>query len=375
MKKILITGGAGFIGSHLCDGLITKDYKVTVFDNLDPQVHPERKMPDCINNKVKFIKGDVRDYDALKDAVLTNDCIFHFAAAVGVGQSQYKISKYVDININGTANLLDILANARHKIKKLIVAASMSSYGEGPVRCDKCGIFKPELRRLKEGRVLRRHSYWEIKCPRCGKISFPVPAGEETVLDANSIYAITKKVQEETCMLIGKTYGIPVVSLRFFNVYGPRQSLSNPYTGVTAIFISRIKNNNPPVIFEDGLQTRDFVWVGDVVRACILALESEKADYEIFNVGAGKPVSILEIARILIKLSGKNIIPSITYKFRKGDVRHCFADIRKIKRLLGFKPEISLTDGLSKLVDWSTEADARDHFDSALKELQDKSLV
>ncbi|MCM8764684.1 MAG: SDR family NAD(P)-dependent oxidoreductase [Candidatus Omnitrophica bacterium] len=375
MKKILVTGGAGFIGSHLCDGLIARGYKITVFDNLDSQVHPEGKVPEYINRNIVFIKGDVRDYDTLKDAVLTNDYIFHFAAAVGVGQSQYQILKYVDININGTAKLLDILVNTRHKIKKLIIAASMSSYGEGPVRCDKCGVFKPKLRRLKEGKVLRRHSCWEIKCPRCGKVSFPVPTGEETVLDANSIYAITKKVQEETCILIGKTYGIPVVSLRFFNVYGPRQSLSNPYTGVTAIFISRIKNNNPPVIFEDGLQTRDFVWVGDVVKACILALESEKADYEIFNVGTGKPVSIIEIARILIKLAGKDIIPSITYKFRKGDVRHCFADIRKIKRLLGFRPETSLADGLSKLVDWSTKADARDHFDAALKELQDKSLV
>ncbi|MCM8764001.1 MAG: GDP-mannose 4,6-dehydratase [Candidatus Omnitrophica bacterium] len=375
MKKVLVTGGAGFIGSHLCDGLIDRGYSVTVFDNLDPQVHPEGRIPDYMNRAARFIKGDIRDYNSLKDTILANDYIFHFAAAVGVGQSQYQISKYVGTNIYGTANLLDILVNAKHKIKKLIVAASMSSYGEGPVKCDRCGILKPGLRKLKEGKIVKGRSYWEIKCPVCGGVSFSVPAGEETALDPGSMYAVTKKEQEETCMLIGRTFGIPVVSLRFFNVYGPRQSLSNPYTGVTAIFISRIKNNNPPVIFEDGLQTRDFVWVGDVVKACILALESEKSDYEIFNVGTGVPISILEIAKILIKLFGKNIAPSITYKFRKGDVRHCFADIRKIRRVLGFKPEISLTDGLSKLVDWSIKADARDYFNSALRELQDKSLV
>jgi len=374
MKKV-VTGGAGFIGSHLCDALIENGYKVTVFDNLEPQVHPGELIPDYLNKKVNFIKGDVRDYQKFRDAIVGHDYVFHFAAAVGVGQSQYQISKYVDVNINGTANLLDILVNSKHKVKKIIVAASMSSYGEGMAKCEKCGIFKPSLRNLSEGIIVRERHYWEIKCPVCGKMAISIPTDEKTLLDANSIYAVTKKEQEEMCMLIGKTYGIPVVSLRFFNVYGPRQSLSNPYTGVTAIFISRIKNNNPPVIFEDGLQTRDFIWVGDVIRANILALESEKANYEIFNVGSGKPVSILKIAKMLCVLMGKSIQPVITYKFRKGDVRHCFADVRKIKKLLNFKTTVPLKDGLARLINWCQTVDAKDDFEKVLKELKEKKLV
>jgi len=375
MKKVIVTGGAGFIGSHLCDALIENGYKVTVFDNLEPQVHPGQLIPDYLNKKVNFIKGDVRDYQKFRDAIVGHDFVFHFAAAVGVGQSQYQISKYVDVNINGTANLLDILVNSKHKVKKIIVAASMSSYGEGMAKCEKCGIFKPLLRNLSEGIIVRERHYWEIKCPVCGKMAISIPTDEKTLLDANSIYAVTKKEQEEMCMLIGKTYGIPVVSLRFFNVYGPRQSLSNPYTGVTAIFISRIKNNNPPVIFEDGLQTRDFIWVGDVIRANILALESEKANYEIFNVGSGKPVSILKIAKMLCVLMGKSIQPVITYKFRKGDVRHCFADVRKIKKLLNFKTTVPLKDGLARLINWCQTVDAKDDFEKVLKELKEKKLV
>ncbi len=342
MKKVLITGGAGFIGSHLCDGLIERGYRVTVFDNLDRQVHPEGRIPDYLNRRADFINGDIRDYESLKEVVKTHDYIFHLASAVGVGQSQYEISRYTDVNIRGTANLLDILVNTRHRIKKIIVAASMSSYGEGLSECKKCGVFKPALRNLPEGIEMKRRSSWEIRCPVCGKITFPVPTHEKTSLDSNSIYAITKKEQEEMSMLIGKTYGIPVVSLRFFNVYGPRQSLFNPYTGVTAIFLSRIKNKRSPVIFEDGLQTRDFIWVKDVVKACIMVLENEKANFEIFNVGTGRPSSILEIAEILIKFMRSKCKPVITYKFRKGDVRHCFADITKIKNTIGFSAEVSL---------------------------------
>ena len=374
MKRVLITGGAGFIGSHLCDTLIEKGYKVTVFDSLDRQVHPGGKIPDYLNKKANFVKGDVRNYNKFKDVLVSNDYIFHFAASVGVGQSQYKISKYVDTNISGTANLLDILVNARHKIKKVIIAASMSSYGEGMSKCERCGIFKPELRNISENEI-KESEFWEIKCPECENLAVPIPTDEISPLKANSIYAITKKEQEEMSMLIGKTYGIPVVSLRFFNVFGPRQSLSNPYTGVTAIFLSRIKNNNPPVIFEDGLQTRDFIWVGDVVKANILAMESEKANYEIFNVGSGKPVSILEIAKLLIELSGKSIEPVVTYKFRKGDVRHCFADSKKIRRLLGFKIDISLEKGLAMLLNWGKQVEARDGFEKALTELKGKKLV
>jgi dTDP-L-rhamnose 4-epimerase len=253
----------------------------------------------------------------------------------------------------------------------LIVASSMSIYGEGLYKCEKCGNVKPELRNFKEEKI----DDWEPKCPFCNGNIIPVPTPETHQIIPNSIYAITKKEQEEMSLLIGKTYNIPVVSLRFFNVYGPRQSLSNPYTGVCAIFLSRIKNNKSPVIFEDGLQTRDFIWVGDIVNACILSMEKESANYEIFNVGSGKPISIVEIANLLIKLLGKDLKPEITYKFRKGDVRHCYADISKIKEKIGFEPETTLEEGLKKLIEWAKETKAVDKFEKAHQELKKKGLV
>jgi len=368
--KILVTGGAGFIGSHLVDKLVKLGHNVIIFDNLTKQVHPFG-IPDYLNLKAIFIRGDVRNKNKLKDVVKKVDVIYHFSAAVGVGQSQYEISKYVDVNIKGTANLLDVLVNEKHRVKKVIVASSMSIYGEGMYKCKKCGKVKPEIRDYKNEKI----TSWEPLCPFCRGELKPIPTDEDTPLKSNSIYAITKKEQEEMSLLIGRTYGIPVVSLRFFNVYGPRQSLSNPYTGVCAIFLSRIKNNNPPVIFEDGLQTRDFIWVGDIVNACLLALKKEKANYEIFNVGSGKPVTIKKIAEILIELLNKNLKPEITYKFRKGDVRHCYADISKIKRKLGFKIETKLEDGLKKLINWSKKEKAEDKFKYAEKQLKEKGLV
>ncbi|MCX8082118.1 MAG: NAD-dependent epimerase/dehydratase family protein [bacterium] len=372
MKKILVTGGAGFIGSHLVDELIKRKYKITVFDNLEPQVHPDG-LPEYYNIKAKFVRGDVRNRKQLKEVVIESDIIVHFAAAVGVGQSQYQISKYVESNIQGTANLLDILVNEKHNVKKLLVASSMSIYGEGLYECKKCGKVKPPLRNFGNIEI----SNWEPICPNCKGIINPIPTTEETPLTSNSIYAITKKEQEEMSLLIGKTYGIPVVALRFFNVYGPRQSLSNPYTGVAAIFLSRIKNNNPPVIYEDGLQTRDFIWVGDIVNACILSIEREKANYQVFNVGSGKPVSILGVAETLINLLNKKnkVNPDITYTFRKGDVRHCYADITKIKTMIGFKPEVSFENGMKKLINWSKKVKAVDKFEKASQELKEKKLV
>ncbi|MGB9677761.1 MAG: NAD-dependent epimerase/dehydratase family protein, partial [Candidatus Ratteibacteria bacterium] len=299
------------------------------------------------------------------------DYIFHFAARVGVGQSQYEIEKYIDVNIRGTANLLDILVNTKNNVKKLIVASSMSIYGEGLYKCEKCGNVKPKLRDFKNGKI----DDWEPKCPFCKGEITPLPTPETLALGCNSIYAITKRQQEEISILIGRTYNIPIVSLRFFNVYGPRQTLSNPYTGVCAIFLSRIKNNNPPVIYEDGFQTRDFIWIKDVVNACILAMEKDEANYEIFNVGTGKPVRIVDIANLLIKLLGKEIKPEITYKFRKGDVRHCYADISKIKNKLGFEIKTTLEEGMKKLIEWASQAKAEDKFEKAQKELKEKGLI
>lgn len=366
--KVLITGGAGFIGSFMVDELIRRGYEVGVFDNLDSQVHPSGRLPDYFNKKAKFAEGDVRDYDALKKVVLDADIVFHEASAVGVGQSQYEIKKYVDTNIGGTANLLNILVNEKHAVKKLLVAASMSSYGEGKYECDKCGAVRPELRPED---ILD----WEPKCPRCSGNIKPVPTDEDARQNCNSIYALSKKAQEDMCVMIGRAYGIPAVALRYFNVYGPRQSLSNPYTGVAAIFMSRIKNNHRPVIYEDGFQTRDFISVHDVVSANIAAMENTEADYRVFNVGTGQPLTIKSIAETLAKLYGKDIKPEITNKFRKGDVRHCYADISSIKNVLNWEPKVSFEDGMRELIEWSRNAESVDRFEEAVAELKEKGLV
>lgn len=368
--KILVTGGAGFIGSFIADELVKKGHSVVIFDNLEEQVHLG-KMPQYLNKNAEFIKGDVSNRDALKNAIKDVDAIIHEAAAVGVGQSMYQIQKYVNANNLGTAVLLDILANEEHDVKKLIVAGSMSSYGEGSYECEKCGTVEPGLR--AEQQMMQKD--WEIHCPKCNSHAKPVPTKEAKKQDANSIYSLTKKDQEQMCMIVGKAYGIPTVALRYFNVYGPRQSLSNPYTGVAAIFMSRIKNNNQPIVYEDGMQTRDFVSVHDVADANLLAMEKSAADYEIFNVGSGNPITIKNVADMLAKLYGKDIHPNITHKFRKGDVRHCFADISKIRRMLGFSPKISFEKGMKELIEWSKHAESIDKFEIASEELKKHGLV
>jgi dTDP-L-rhamnose 4-epimerase len=365
--KILITGGAGFIGSHIVDEL-AKNHEVVIYDNLDHQVH--ENLPDYLNKNVKFILNDIRDKAKLKEAVTDSEIIFHEAAMVGVGQSMYQIDKYMDVNILGTARLLDILANEEHCVKKLIMASSMSIYGEGKYECPDCGIFSPSLR----GEEQLKNREWEIKCPSCKNVAKPLPTDENKPAQPTSIYAISKKDQEDMCLSVGQAYGIPVVALRYFNVYGPRQSLSNPYTGVCAIFSSRFKNNNSPLIFEDGLQTRDFISVHDIVQANLLVMKKSICDYEVFNVGTGQPASILNIANTLSKLFGKSLRPEIVNKYRSGDIRHCFADISKIKKY-GFKPAISFEEGMSELVEWSKLNLANDRSDVAYEELRERGLV
>ena len=368
--KILITGGAGFIGSHLTDRLIEEGYNVRIFDNLEPQVHQGKK-PNYLNPAAEFMAGDVRDYSRLQKALAGCGAVFHLAAAVGVGQSQYRVEHYVDTNIRGTATLFDILVNQKNKVEKIIVAASMSSYGEGLYRCKKCGIVKTSLRPEKQ--LLRKD--WEPQCSKCRSVLKPLPTSEETPLNCNSIYALTKKAQEEIALILGKTYRIPTVALRFFNVYGPRQSLSNPYTGVAAIFLSRLKNNQPPVVYEDGKQTRDFISSYDICQALVLSLENKAADYEVFNVGSGKPIQITKIARVLARTLNKKIEPQITGTFRKGDVRHCFADISKIRKRLGWQPKVTFEDGMQNLIAWAREAPAEDRFLQAEAELLAKKLI
>jgi len=371
-KKILVTGGAGFIGSYLVDKLIELGHEVVVFDNLEPQVHGDgQKTPEYLNKECEFIKRDIRNRDELKKALKSREIVFHQAAAVGVGQSMYEINKYTEVNILGTANLLDILANENHQVEKLIIASSMSVYGEGKYSCVNCGVVYPKLRSLSQ---LKRGE-WEMRCPFCNQEVQSLPTDEEKPLHPTSVYSISKRDQEEMCLTIGRAYRIPTVALRYFNVYGPRQALSNPYTGVAAIFSSRILNNHPPCIFEDGLQSRDFTHVSDIVRANLLAMENKKVDYEVFNVGTGRPLTVLNIAEALIKSLSSSVDMNIVRKYREGDIRHCYADISKIRDQLGFQPKVKFEKGISEFIGWVRGEEARDQFEKSRRELEEKGLT
>ncbi len=369
--KVLVTGGAGFIGSHIVDELVARGHQVRIFDSLDSQVHPNNQAPDYLNPEAEFVQGDVRDKDALEKALQGQEIVFHKAAAVGMGQSQYQIKHYVDVNTGGTANLLDLLANTNHSVQKMIVAASQSSYGEGLCECPEHGTCKPEFR----GEDQLAQNRWEHECPHCGAVMKPAPTTEKTPMDCKAIYAITKRDQEDMTLSIGECYSIPVVALRYFNVFGPRQSLSNPYTGVMAIFMSRLANNKPPVIYEDGLQSRDFISVHDIAQANLLAMEKGEANYQVFNVGSGVPTSILDIARTLGRIYESNVEPEITGKYRKGDTRHCYADLSKITAALGFKAQVSIEDGMREIIEWSRTTTADDRFDEAASELSKRGLA
>ena len=368
--RILVTGGAGFIGSHLVDALVGQGHQVRVLDSLEAQVH-EGQRPTYLNqDHVEYLWGNVRDRALLRRALAGIEVVFHQAAAVGVGQSMYQIEKYVTANVLGTAVLLDVIVNDRLPIKKLLVASSMSIYGEGQYRCGSCGPVFPALR--EEVQLKRRQ--WEMTCPACRKPVSPEPTPEDKPLMPTSVYAVSKRDQEELCLSVGRSYRIPTVALRYFNVYGPRQALSNPYTGVCAIFSARIKNGKPPIIFEDGKQSRDFVHVSDIVQANLLAMADPQADYGVFNVGTGRPTSIGEIAAVLGTLYGGNAEPSLTQKFRAGDIRHCYADTSRLKRL-GFTPKVSLEAGLRDLAAWGKDQVAADRVEEAAKELETYGLA
>ena len=373
IDKVLVTGGAGFIGSFTVDLLVERGYDVITLDILEPQVH-QGKAPEYLSEKAGFVKGDIRDRELLTQLVKEVDAVMHLAAAVGVGQSMYQIEKYVDYNTRGTATLLDVLVNKENNVKKLIVASSMSIYGEGKYHCEKCGVDRyPELRSEEQ----MRNKAWYPHCPECKMPLKPLPTDENKPIMPTSIYALSKRHQEEMCLLTGKTYGIPTVALRYFNVYGSRQSLNNPYTGVCAIFSSRILNNNPPYVFEDGKQTRDFVHVKDVAKVNLQALECNGADYMAVNVGTEKPVSIKKLAETLIELYGTKLQPYISGEYRKGDIRHCYANAQRMQKLLNFKPTISLRDGLTELTKWAKRHGwaSIDLFNKALDELRSRKLA
>lgn len=347
--RILITGGAGFIGSHVADALLERGHSVRAYDNLDPQVHgPNPPRPTYLDPRVELVRGDVRDRESLRAALEGMDAIYHFAAAVGVGQSQYDIERYTDVNVRGTATLLDLLANEPRRIQKLVVASSMSIYGEG-LYADEEG--RPVTAGIRSVDQFAAGDF-EVRHPATGRALHPIPTPESKPPQCESIYALNKRDQEEYVLLFGRIYGVPSVALRFFNTYGSRQALGNPYTGAAAIFISRLRRGLAPLVYEDGRQMRDFVDVRDVARACVLALDSNEANGRALNVGMGEPISIADLALLLSRVAGLDLAPEITRSYRKGDIRHCFADITAIREL-GFRPAVTLEQGLSDLFEWT----------------------
>jgi len=369
--NILVTGGAGFVGSHLVDALVEKGHRVRILDSLVEQVHGGKK-PAYLNEHAEFIYGDVCDKEAVAKSIDGVDVVYHQAAAVGVVQSMYEIPRFVKSNDFGTAVLLDEISKRRDKIKKIIVASSMSIYGESTNLCEKCDKeFFPELRSEEQ---LANH-LWEFSCEVCGSELKPIGTREDKPLCPTTVYAVNKWAQEQYCLTFGRAYKIPTVALRYFNILGTRQSLSNPYTGICAIFSSRLLNNERPLIFEDGNQTRDFVHVSDIVQANLLALDSDKADYEAINVGTGEAFSVRMIAESIAKGLGKEITPEISEKYREGDIRHCIANISKAKSLLGYEPKVGLADGLREILEWVKVQRPDDKVAIATEELASRALV
>jgi dTDP-L-rhamnose 4-epimerase len=367
---VLITGGAGFIGSHLSDALLQQGHRVRVLDNLDPQVHgEEQRRPDYLDSEVELMVGDVRDAQAVQKALDGIDTVFHFAAKVGVGQSMYAVENYTDVNNRGTAVLLEALT--KQPVERLIVASSMSLYGEGLYTDSSGNVVAGTERNLEQ----LKERQWEVT-DAAGNVLTPLPTPETKPPTLASVYALSKYDQERLCLLIGRAYNIPTVALRFFNVYGTRQALSNPYTGVLAIFASRLLNNNAPLVNEDGLQRRDFVSVLDVAEACIKAMEKapEVAGHA-FNVGSGRNYTVLEVGKRLAEVLGKNIEPEITGKYRIGDIRHCFADISLTRSLLGYEPKVMLEDALIELAQWLEGQIAVDNVQQAAAELNSRGLT
>ena len=370
LKKALITGGAGFVGSHLADELLQHGYIVRALDNLSEQVHgPDAARPDYLDPEVELIRGDVRDARAVRKALEGMDVVFHLAACVGVGQSMYQIAEYTDCNGMGTAVLLQALLD--RPTERVVVASSMSIYGEGFYRDAAGQMVTPNERAIGQLKVRD----WEVR-DAIGSALRPIPTNESKCPALPSVYAISKYYQERLCMNVCPAYGMEAVGLRFFNIYGSRQALSNPYTGVLAIFASRFLNNKPPLINEDGRQQRDFVSVHDIARACRLAMEEPAAAGEVFNIGSGRAFSILDIAQQMAEvLDQEELEPVITGKYRVGDIRNCFADISKARRLLHYEPRVQLQDGLEDLAEWLEGQIPIDHVDTAQRELAARGLT
>ena len=367
--RTLVTGGAGFIGTHLVRALVERGDDVVVLDSLEEQVHGGAQ-PD-LPAGVELIVGNVGHRELAMRALDGAERVVHLAAAVGVGQSMYEIARYTELNTMATARFLEYVVAQRPMPVRMVVASSMSIYGEGEYECEEHGRVAPGPR--PEEQLLARQ--WEVPCPQCGEEVRPVGTGEAKPVIPTSIYAITKRDHEELCLVTGASYGIPTVALRFFNVYGPGQALSNPYTGVAAIFASRLLNGRPPVIFEDGEQSRDFTHVSDIVRAIMLALESEAAVGHAVNLGTGRPTTVRQVADVISAGMGLDIEPVLNQQYRAGDIRHCFADPARARELLGFEAKTSFEDGMAELVQWLQGQEAEDKVDDATQELAARGLA
>jgi len=376
MKNVLITGGAGFIGSNLALKLIVKGYKVTVLDALSEQIHgdnPEETSPlyQSIKDKVTVIKGSVTSREDWVKALECQDAVIHLAAETGTGQSMYEIEKYVDTNIRGTALLLDVLTNTTHSVKRVLVAESRAIYGEGKYLCEKCGDVYPTDRRDED----MAKGDFECHCPKCGGSVTLVATTENSEIHPSSVYGISKQVQGQLVHLVCQTIGVESVSFRYQNVYGPGQSLTNPYTGILSIFSTRIKNHNGINIFEDGRETRDFVYIDDVVDATILGLEVPEANGHVFNVGTGVATDVLTVANTLCEKYGIEVPITISGNYRIGDIRHNYADITIARNILGFEPKWNFSQGIEEFTKWVNQQEIQeDKYEASIEEMKRKGL-
>ena len=374
--NILITGGSGFIGSNLALSLIEQGHAVTILDNLSPQIHgenPEKTSPlyRSIKDKTNFVLGSVTSRAAWESVLPGQDAIVHLAAETGTGQSMYEIYRYVDVNISGTSLMLDLLANTEYKVKKVVVASSRSIYGEGKYYSSALGIIYPGARKDEDMQVGR----FEPLCPKTGEPLELLATDEESKIHPSSVYGITKQNQEQMVMTVCSSLGIGATALRYQNVYGPGQSLSNPYTGILSIFSTRIKNGNGLSIFEDGKESRDFVFIDDIVAATTLALRKEEADGEVFGIGAGVATDVLTVAQTLVQHYGIDVPIKVTGAYRLGDIRHNYADLSKSDRLLGFQPKVSFSEGIARFTDWVNEqAIQADTYDASIAEMKQRGL-
>lgn len=375
MNRVLVTGGAGFIGSNLSLKLLELGYDVVILDSLNSQIHgdyPDQSYTfNRVKGKVRFIKGDVNNIKDWTEALVGVDIVVHLAAETGTGQSMYEINKYVSSNIGGTANLLEILSNKKTQVKKVVVSASRAVYGEGKFLCPEHGVVYPESRTEE----FMSAGDYGVKCPTCQQTVTMLPTDENSELHPTSVYGFTKQAQEQLCMIVGKSLGIPVVAFRFQNVYGPGQSLKNPYTGILSIFSTRIKNGNNLIVFEDGLETRDFVYIDDITDAIILGIEKDEANYHAFNVGSGESTSVIEIANTLIDKYSAHIEIEISGNYRLGDIRHNLGDLTRSRELLGYEPKVTFRQGISNFVDWVEKQEIEeDNYETSISEMKERGL-